>query len=96
MTEITVSDLRRITDKLFDHLDENGITKVKITEDFYWDVPAENRYDQYEKPTLLSIGQLSDDINELNNMVMGRSTVVSYGFVWLASVLRRVGELSIY
>jgi hypothetical protein len=94
MTEISTSELRKAANLLINHLEDMGIYNVKINEDFYWEVPKESRYDQYNQPVQLSIGQLSDDLNEINRLVSGNSPIVSYALVWLANVLRRVGEIS--
>ena len=91
--EVSVHQLRAISDALFAHLERNGIKSVTITDDFYWDVPEDIRYDHYQEPAKHMIGQLSDNISELNRMVDGTSPIVLYGFVWLAAVLRRLGEM---
>ena len=67
---------------------------VEIAEDFYWDVTAADRYDRYQEPTKHTVGQLSDDVLEVTRMINGDAPIVSYGLVWLAAVLRRVGETS--
>lgn len=90
--EISVDRLRAITDALFSHLERKGIKSVTISDDFYWEVPVANRYDQYHEPTQHSVGQLSDDLHELNRRVDGKVPIVGYGFVWLAALLRRIGE----
>jgi hypothetical protein len=91
--EVSVNRLRAISDALFAHLERNGIKSVTITDDFYWDVPEDSRYSHYQEPTRHMVGQLSDDMNELNRMAEGTSPTVAYGFVWLAAVLRRLGEI---
>ena len=80
---------------LLSHLESIGVNEVDIAEDFYWDVPASSRYDQYAKPEQHTIGQISDDMSELQRMLDGTAPAVGYGLVWLAVVLRRVGETSI-
>jgi hypothetical protein len=90
--EVSIDRLRAISDALLAHLERKGINSVTISDDFYWDVPAEIRYDQYQEPTRHTIGQLSDDLNELNRIADGAVPIIGYGFVWLAAVLRRVGE----
>jgi hypothetical protein len=92
MTQIPLEQLRAAADALFSHLEDKGIDLVTISEDYYWDVPMAIRYDRYEEPSEHTIGQLSDDINELNRMLAGTRPTVGYGLVWLAAILRRIGE----
>jgi len=80
---------------LLQHLEESGQKEFEITEDFYWDVPADKRYEPYEEPKELTVGQLSDDWSEVTHMVNGDRELVAYGLVWLASVLRRIGEKAV-
>jgi hypothetical protein len=92
MTIVTVQELRVATEALFSHLERSGVTSIMLSEDYYWDVPAVNRYDQYQEPSQHTIGQLSDDLTELKRMLSGDQPIVGYALVWLAAILRRVGE----
>jgi hypothetical protein len=92
MTEVTVAELRATAELLFSHLESKGIRSFTFSEDYYWDVPADLRYDQYDKPTQHTIGQLADDLAELRRMKDGSRPVIAWGLVWLAALLRRVGE----
>lgn len=94
MTQVTVVQLKAAAELLLSHLERNGVQTVEIAEDFYWDVPASKRYDEYDEPTEHTVGQLSDDVAELQRMLGNETPVVGYGLVWLAAVLRRVGETS--
>jgi hypothetical protein len=58
-------------------------------------VPADKRYSPNDEPKTLTMGQLSDDWLEVAQMTMGNRETVGYGLVWLAAVLRRVGEKTI-
>jgi len=92
MSQVTVAELRIIAELLFAHLESKGMTSVTFSEDYYWDVPAAIRYDQHQEPTKHTIGQLSDDLAELRRMTDGSRPLIAYGLVWLASLLRRMGE----
>lgn len=77
------------------HLERQGKKSVPITHDFYWSIPKDRLYDNYEQPTDLTIGQLSDDLAELRKIASGESPPFAYGCVWLASVLRVIGDTEI-
>jgi hypothetical protein len=84
--------LRTIVEILFDHLEEAKITSVEIPPDFYWNIPKESKYDSYAEPSQFSIGQLTDDWQELKKLLEAKHKPLGYDFVWLASILRVIGE----
>ena len=90
---IRTSELRRAAETLLGHLEQTGHSDIDIREDFYWDVPQDQRYDSYEEPKELSVGQLSFDHEEIMKILSGESEPVNYGLVWLAAILRRAGEI---
>jgi hypothetical protein len=92
MTQVTVEQMRTAADFLFSHLESQGVKSVTFPEDYYWDIPADVRYNPYHEPTQHSIGQLSDDFAELTRMIDGSKPVIAWGLVWLAALLRRMGE----
>jgi hypothetical protein len=83
-----------MTEILLRHLEETGQAEVEIDDDFYWSVPAEQRYKPYVEPKALDLGQLSDNWAELTKMAAGKSGACGYALVWLSAILRRVGELA--
>jgi len=90
--QITTNELRRACEILLAHLEETGHSAVEISRDYYWNVPQEQRYDPYQEPSKLDLGQLSDDWSEVQEIVKGNNEPVSYALVWLSSILRSVGE----
>ena len=92
--EVDVSILRAASEKLFDHLMEMNIEKLEIPYDYYWYIPTEQEYDvsAEPRPKSFTIGQLSDDWQELRKVATDNRETLSYYFVWLSSILRAVGE----
>lgn len=68
---------------------------VDLREDYYWSIPRQQRLDVTKEPTEHTLGQLSDDLNELARIDNGEVEPVSYALVWLSSVLREVGETTV-
>jgi hypothetical protein len=91
--KIQLSELRQATNVLFDHLERTGRTEIEVTEDFYWSIPEKRLYSVYSPPpeSELTMGQLSDDWNELTKIASGKSPPLAYALVWLASLLRFIG-----
>lgn len=92
--KIQLSDLRRATDALFDHLERTGRTEIDLTEDFYWSIPEKRLYSVYSPPpeSELTMGQLSDDWNEVAKIASGQRAPIAYALVWLSSLLRFIGS----
>lgn len=90
--EADLATLRKMCDALFVHLEGSGIEVVEIPVDYYWFIPAPEVYDPYIEPTELTLGQLSFDWTELLAVLEGDRPILGYHLVWLASLLRAVGE----
>ena len=90
--EVNIDKLRAVANTLLSHIESHSGKTVTLSEDYYWNVPAAIRYDPYEKPKEHTLGQLSDDMAELTRMINGERPIIGYGLVWLAAILRRLGE----
>lgn len=91
---VSTTELRRVLDIILRSLEEHGISEIELKDDYYWDVPQDERYGVRDRPTQLSVGQLADDVNELKRILRGDEPPQGLGLIWLGSVLRRIGELS--
>jgi hypothetical protein len=89
---ISCADLQRIATLLLEHLENMGNHELEVGKDFYWEVRQADRYDRYEMPSELSVGQLSEDWQLLQEILSGKSEPLGYGLVWLSSILRVAGE----
>ena len=92
---ITTEELRAATLALLQHLDEIGQNEFEIDEDYYWFVPQDEAYSPYQTPKDLTLGQLSHDVKEVLALAQGRREPLGYVMVWLAAVMRRVGEKAV-
>ena len=89
---ITTIEIRRALDLLLAEFEANGASEWLIEQDFYWDVPSDVRYDTYDSPQQLGMGQLTDDIERVRAIAAGSDEAVPPGLVWVASILRLAGE----
>jgi len=92
--QVTIATLRALAEKLLSHVESTGYSAVEIPEDYYWDVPADRRYNPYQKPEDLTLGQLSDQWSELEKILADKKAILNCDLVWLAAILRRVGEVA--
>ena len=91
--KVELAELTEVWNRLVAHLAELGIDSVVLTQDYYWEVMAPERYDVYTKPTELTIGQISEDLVTVRNLLTEEHSPVVYDFVKLASVMRAIGEI---
>jgi hypothetical protein len=90
---ITVSELRRAANVLFDHLEASGQGRIELTEDFYWNIPDDRLYARAAPSTeALDLGQLTSDWEELLPVGRDHDPVPSHDLVQLAALLRFVGS----
>jgi hypothetical protein len=89
---IRVAELRLISEKLFAYLEDQGVESFDTAVDYYWDIPKEQMYNPYQNPFELDLGQLTDDWYELQKLLDPERQPVVRDFVWLAAILRAIGE----
>lgn len=91
---LSLVDLRTLTQKLLDYLEEQGHESLDLPQEYYWHIPKEAKYDQPVAPASedLSLGQLSFDWENLRSLLEGKNDPVGYDLVWLAAILRALGE----
>ncbi len=73
--KVTVSELRRIANSIFDEMKASGQGPIELASDYYWNIPAERLY-SVEQPPIdsLDLGQLTSDWEELS--AVGRANVL--------------------
>jgi len=90
--QVDLKTLRAVSEKLFAHLEAQGAPSIDLPHDYYWHVPTASCYDVTHEPRDLTIGQLGEDWAELHKIGSAGSEPHGYALVWLAAVLRAVGE----
>lgn len=90
--KVSLPELAQATSVIIKYLEESGRSEFQIDDDYYWNVPESTRYDNPEQPRELTVGQLSDDWGEIQAMISGERPAVGRSMVWLAAILRRIGE----
>jgi hypothetical protein len=91
--EIDISQLREITNRIFDHIEKDlKITGVRIDKDYYWDIPDKDLYDPSKDPGKLVFGQLYDDWSFLLPILSDKELAVSIMLIHVASLLRYIGN----
>lgn len=92
MLQIQVSEIEKAVARLLEALREREGEVVELPEsDYYWAIPPEEMFDPYHKPEGCTLGQLSDDLEELGRIAGGQAPAVSVDFVKLSAVLAVIG-----
>ena len=90
--KVLVSELRQVTNVLFDHLETSGQHEFDIDDDYYWTVSAEQLYNPTKDPTNFGLEQLTDNWQWLSRIRTGEAEPIAYHLVWLGAFLRWIGE----
>jgi hypothetical protein len=89
---ISIQELRQVFGVLIDELAEVSGDVVEIPDFPFWAIPADLRRNVYEEPRDLTIGQLSEAWDNALATTSSEEAPLRYGFVWLADVLREIGD----
>jgi len=93
MTEISIADVRKVVNRLLDHItDTRKIEKITIDDDLYWEIPSDNRYDMSSDIEELYVGNLVDDWGFVSGLLDENVTPVTYQLTEVAPILRFIGE----
>lgn len=90
--KVRVSELRQAANVLFDHLERMGHGEIEVDSDYYWSIPQEKLYSVYEEPSDFTVGQLSEDLENIRAIGAGQKEPIAYALVWLSAILRSVGS----
>ncbi|MFI6309890.1 hypothetical protein ACIBEK_07125 [Nocardia fusca] len=74
--------------------DRSDSDSFSIDEDFFWSVPIAEMNDVYSDPPALTVGQISESWSNIEVMLADNG-IVSYGLIWIADILRAIGNASV-
>lgn len=90
--KISIQELRQFASTLLDTLEEKQGASVEIDQDYFWSIVRTERTRLAIEPTSLTIGQISECIEHLSRMLTEPDTRLTFGLVWLAEILRTIGD----
>lgn len=91
--EIDLVQLKKIVDRLFEHVIETrGVKTLQLEKDYYWNIPDDAVYKMDSKPAELNIGSLSDDWGFISGLLKTDADPVAYQFTEVSPLLRYLGE----
>ena len=90
--QIPVGDLRRVFERILEHVEQTTGETVTLHEDYFYSLPAPELYDVGNDAPEPTIGQLTESWDNLTSHSDSDWTV-NWEFVWLGDILRAVGHL---
>lgn len=89
---INLKDIISVLKLVFDKYEQLNIDFIETDKDYYWDIPFDELYNPYKQPENLTLGQLSFEIEELQKLLQGNSTIVAYDLKLIANILKAISE----
>ncbi len=87
--KVNIDELQEITNLLLAKLKSSKGNEIELKSDFYWDIPMNEAYSPYDEPKNLSLGQLSDDLNEVRR-VLNSDDAIPYDLKRLAELMKAI------
>lgn len=67
--KVNIDELGKIITILLFKLKEGKGGEIELMNDYYWDINAQELYNPYEYPKTFTLGQLSDDLAEIDRLL---------------------------
>ncbi|MFB7867579.1 hypothetical protein [Streptomyces sp. NPDC056069] len=89
---IPLDQLRTAFELALQHIEASAGSAVGLEHDYFWSVPGDELYDVLNEPKTITIGQLSESWQHLEDLLADPNRAVGHHLVWLADVLRAIGQ----
>lgn len=88
MMKVNIEEIHKITTILFSKLKEQKGNEIELENDFYWDISSDELYKPYDEPKNISLGQLSDDLNEVQRLSLSSDEAIPYDLKRIAEIIK--------
>ncbi|MDX2748352.1 MULTISPECIES: hypothetical protein [Streptomyces] len=89
---IPLDQLRTAFELALQHIEASAGSAVALEHDYFWSVPGDELYEVLNEPRTITIGQLSESWQHLEDLLADPNRAVGHHLVWLADVLRAIGQ----
>ncbi|MGA8725422.1 MAG: hypothetical protein WB565_10280 [Acidimicrobiales bacterium] len=89
---IPIASLKAMCETLLDRVSSSEGDSVLIEHDYFWSITRDERTEVSLRPESLTIGQVSECWSNLERMLEDPSREITFGLVWLAEILRTIGD----
>lgn len=84
--------LRKAFELVAEYLAKAEGDTLSLGHDYFWSIPAGELYDVYNRPANLTVGQLSESWQHIEDVLDGKTDLLGYHLIWLSDVLRAIGQ----
>jgi len=91
---IELSELKALTNRLFETLEQAGIDRIPVTQNLYWTVFASEAFGSGEPPQA-TMGDVLDDLADLRSEVMNEdpeTTIAWHAFEHLSGLMKFIAH----
>lgn len=85
---INIDDILKIVTFILLKIIEQKGNNILLKNDFYWDISNDEIYNPYEIPKTISLGQLSDELMEINRLSDSNHDAIPYDLKRIAEILK--------
>ena len=89
---VSIEEVQKVLNSIMDSIKERGVLKIEISEDYYWDIVKNDLYKIENQPKKMTLGSLSDDIEEVRKINNGDYDPVAYNLHKVNAILRYISE----
>lgn len=90
--QIPLDQLRHAFELALRHVEASAGDTVTLEHDHFWSVPGDELYDVPNEPSTITIGRLSESWQHLEGLLADEDRAVGHHLVWLADVIRAIGQ----
>jgi hypothetical protein len=85
--KVNIDEIQKIISLLLSKLKESKGNEIEISNDYYWDISQDELYSPYEEPKNVTLGQLSDDLEEVQRLIKSDDAIM-YDLKRLSNILK--------
>ena len=93
---VNIKELELIIKLLLSKIQMQQGMNIILDNDYYWNIPQEELYNPYSEPKNLTLGQLSDDLKEIERLLICEDDAISYDLNRVACILKAISDNAIY
>ena len=86
--KVNIEKIEKMTSILLKRMKENIGNEIELKSDFYWEIPEEDLYNPYKEPINHTLGQLYDDLEELNRLNTNFDDAIVYDLKRISSIIK--------
>lgn len=84
--KVNIFEIEKVISILLEKLRRTKGNEIELKNDFYWDIATDELYNPYKEPKNITLGQLSDDLEELKRL-NSTDGEISYDLKRVSSIL---------